>query len=128
MVSFAKNIRLGRQVALKFLPDELTSEPIALECLRLEASSGLWAEPSKHLHYLRDRGTRRRAVRPHGSAVGRILRDKISGASLSASEVLDYAAAHRKGIVHRDIKPAQHFHTKHGYRRGAPRAFVFFES
>jgi eukaryotic-like serine/threonine-protein kinase len=117
----AEDIRLGRPVALKFLPDELSSHPAALERLRLEARS-ISALNHPNICTIYDIGEE--SGQPFIAMElleGGTLADRISGSALSFADVLDYAsqivegleAAHRKGIVHRDIKPANIFITNH---------------
>ncbi len=117
----AEDIRLGRQVALKLLPDELSSHPGALERLRLEARS---ASALNHPNICTIYEIGEEAGQPFIAMellVGGTLADRISGSPLPLSDVLHYASqivegletAHRKGIVHRDIKPANIFITNH---------------
>ena len=51
----AEDLKLGRHVALKFLPDELANDPQALSRFQPEAKGCILTESSEHLHDLRNR-------------------------------------------------------------------------
>ena len=118
----AEDTRLGRQVALKFLPDELARDGQAIERFKREAKA---ASQLNHPHIctIHDADEHEgRALHRDGAARGQTLKSRLSGRPLPVDEAVELAihvadaleAAHRKGIVHRDIKPANIFITERG--------------
>ena len=125
----AEDIKLGRRVALKFLPEELANDPAAMQRFEREArAASALNHPNICTIY---------AVEEHDGQTfiamelleGHTLRDVLSLEADSKSDslfrlepLLDTAvqiangleAAHQKGIIHRDIKPANIFITNSG--------------
>ena len=127
MVFRAEDLKLGRHVALKFLPQELAFDPVALQRFEREAQAASSLDhPNICTIY---------EVEEHGGQPfivmqlleGQTLRDYLLDSEsaqqvLPLDRVLDIAiqvadglqAAHDKGVIHRDIKPANIFLTAAG--------------
>ena len=130
----AEDLKLGRAVALKFIPDELSSDPVALARFEREArtASALNHPNICTIHEIEEHDGRPFLVLEYleGDTLRGLISlaaiasplERVARSSLPQDKVLDLAiqiadgleAAHQKGIVHRDIKPANIFVTREG--------------
>jgi eukaryotic-like serine/threonine-protein kinase len=118
----AEDLKLGRHVALKFIPENLVGDLKALERFTREARA---ASQLNHPNICTIHGIEDNHGHPFivmEKLEGESLKQCISGRAMQTEKILDIGvqvadalvASHSKGIVHRDIKPANIFLTPSG--------------
>jgi len=127
VVYLAEDRRLGRRVAIKFLPDSAAANAQALDRFRREARA---ASALNHRHICTIHDIDEHGGRPFivmEALEGETLHARIARKPFDLDGLLDVAmqvaegleAAHAKGIVHRDIKPSNIFRRRQKHRASA---------
>jgi serine/threonine-protein kinase len=120
----AEDLKLGREVALKFLPPEQVTDPVSLRRFEREArTASVLNHPNACTVYSVEELAGQPAIVME-LLEGETLEARLKSGRMPAAEAVAVAApvaaameaAHRKGIVHRDLKPSNVVVTPHGVK------------